>query len=86
MENNKEHMMVAAIENGSVIDHIPTDKLFTVAQLLDLESCSAEVVIANNLKSQVMERSLLPQGPADSQVPLLRQGTETQRYQTEISY
>lgn len=56
MENNKEHMMVAAIENGSVIDHIPTDKLFTVSQLLDLEKCSAEVVIANNLKSQVMNR------------------------------
>ena len=56
MENNKEHMMVAAIENGSVIDHIPTDKLFTVAQLLDLEKCSSEVVIANNLKSQVMNR------------------------------
>ena len=54
MENNKEHMMVAAIENGSVIDHIPTDKLFTVAQLLDLESCSSEVVIANNLKSRVI--------------------------------
>ena len=56
MENNKEHMMVAAIENGSVIDHIPTDKLFTVSQLLDLEKCSSEVVIANNLKSQVMNR------------------------------
>ena len=56
MENNKERMMVAAIENGSVIDHIPTDKLFTVAQLLDLEKCSTEVVIANNLKSQVMNR------------------------------
>lgn len=56
MENNKEHMMVAAIENGSVIDHIPTDKLFTVSQLLDLEKCSTEVVIANNLKSQVMNR------------------------------
>ena len=56
MENNKEHMMVAAIENGSVIDHIPTAKLFTVAQLLDLEKCSSEVVIANNLKSQVMNR------------------------------
>ena len=56
MENNKEHMMVAAIENGSVIDHIPTDELFTVAQLLDLEKCSTEVVIANNLKSQVMNR------------------------------
>lgn len=56
MENNKEHMMVAAIENGSVIDHIPTDKLFTVAQLLQLEDCNAEVVIANNLKSQIMDR------------------------------
>lgn len=56
MENNKEHMMVAAIENGSVIDHIPTDKLFTVAQLLNLEESNAEVVIANNLKSQVMGR------------------------------
>ena len=56
MENNKEHMMVAAIENGSVIDHIPTDKLFTVSQLLDLEKCSSEGVIANNLKSQVMNR------------------------------
>lgn len=56
MEHNKEHMMVAAIENGSVIDHIPTDKLFTVAQLLNLEGCNAEVVIANNLKSQVMDR------------------------------
>ena len=56
MENNKEHMMVAAIENGSVIDHIPTDKLFTVAQLLDLEKCSTEVVIANNLKSKSIKR------------------------------
>lgn len=56
MEQNKEHMMVAALENGSVIDHIPTDKLFIVAQLLELEKCKEEVVIANNLKSNVMER------------------------------
>ena len=56
MEQNKEHMMVAALENGSVIDHIPTDKLFIVAQLLELEKCKDEVVIANNLKSNVMER------------------------------
>lgn len=56
MEQNKEHMMVAALENGSVIDHIPTDKLFIVAQLLELEKCKEEVVIANNLKSNVMDR------------------------------
>ena len=56
MEQNKEHMMVAALENGSVIDHIPTDKLFTIVQLLDLEKFKEEVVIANNLESQVMGR------------------------------
>ena len=54
MEQNKENMMVAALESGSVIDHIPTDKLFTIVQLLDLEKFKEEVVIANNLKSQVM--------------------------------
>ena len=56
MEQNKEHLMVAALENGSVIDHIPTDKLFTIVQLLDLEKFKEEVVIANNLESQVMGR------------------------------
>ena len=56
MEQNKENMMVAALENGSVIDHIPTDKLFTVAQLLQLSECKEEVVIANNLKSNVMNK------------------------------
>ena len=56
MEQSKEHMMVAALENGSVIDHIPTNNLFKVAQLLQLEKCKEEVVIANNLKSNVMEK------------------------------
>ncbi|MBQ0023805.1 MAG: aspartate carbamoyltransferase regulatory subunit [Prevotellaceae bacterium] len=56
MEHNKEQMMVAALENGSVIDHIPTDKLWTIAQLLNLDKCPEEVVIANNLESKVMTR------------------------------
>ena len=56
MEQNKENMMVAALENGSVIDHIPTDKLFTVAQLLQLSEFKEEVIIANNLKSNVMNK------------------------------
>ena len=49
-------MMVAALANGSVIDHIPTNKLWTVAQLLDLDKCPEEVVIANNLDSHVMDK------------------------------
>ena len=50
----KQQKLVAALENGSVIDHIPTDKLFTVAQLLQLELCTEPVLIGNNLESQVM--------------------------------
>lgn len=46
--------MVAALENGSVIDHIPTDKLFTIVQLLGLDTFTNEVIIANNLDSKVM--------------------------------
>ena len=54
MEQNKEQLMVAALENGSVIDHIPTDKLFTIVQLLGLDTFKNEVIIANNLDSKVM--------------------------------
>ena len=50
----KQQKLVAALENGSVIDHIPTDKLFTVAQLLQLELCTEPVLIGNNLVSQIM--------------------------------
>ena len=56
MEQNKEQLMVAALENGSVIDHIPTDKLFTIVQLLQLDKFNNEVIIANNLDSKVMNR------------------------------
>ena len=56
MEQNKEQLMVAALENGSVIDHIPTDKLFTIVQLLQLDKFNNEVIIANNLDSKVMQK------------------------------
>lgn len=52
----KEQKLVAALENGSVIDHIPTDKLFTVVQLLELDKCNDPVLIGNNLESRVMEK------------------------------
>jgi aspartate carbamoyltransferase regulatory subunit len=50
----KDQKLVAALENGSVIDHIPTDKLFTVAQLLKLDTFTEPVLIGNNLESHVM--------------------------------
>jgi aspartate carbamoyltransferase regulatory subunit len=34
----KQELQVAALENGTVIDHIPSEKLFTVVSLLGLET------------------------------------------------
>lgn len=50
---NKD-LLVAALQNGSVIDHIPTDKLFTIAKLLELDKCVEPVTIGNNLESNKM--------------------------------
>ena len=51
MTNNKE-MQVAAIENGTVIDHIPAEKTYQVAQLLNLKEMSTPVTIGYNLPSK----------------------------------
>ena len=50
---NKE-LQVKALENGTVIDHIPSDKLFKVVSLLKLEHLDNQVTIGNNLTSQNM--------------------------------
>ena len=51
----REQLMVAAIENGTVIDHIPSDRLFEVIRLLHIEELSSDTVfIGYNLKSKVM--------------------------------
>ena len=47
-------LLVAALENGSVIDHIPCDRLFTIAKLLELEKSENPVTIGNNLESKKM--------------------------------
>lgn len=51
----REQLMVAAIENGTVIDHIPADRLFEVVRLLHIEELSSDnVFLGFNLKSQAM--------------------------------
>ena len=46
--------MVAAIENGTVIDHIPSNKLFQVVRLLHLELQKSAVMVGYNLPSSKM--------------------------------
>lgn len=48
---NKE-LLVSAIENGTVIDHIPTEKTFIVVNLLKLQEESNPVTIGFNLPSK----------------------------------
>ena len=48
---NKEELQVVALKNGTVIDHIPTDKLFTVVSLLGLKNSESTITIGNNLPS-----------------------------------
>ena len=48
----KEELQVVALKNGTVIDHIPTDKLFTVVSLLGLKNSESNITIGNNLTSK----------------------------------
>lgn len=50
MGNKK--LLVAAIENGTVIDHIPTEKTFQVVNLLKLQNENHPVTIGFNLPSK----------------------------------
>lgn len=50
MESKKE-MVVSAIENGTVIDHIPTESVYQVIRILGLEKYKDEVLIGNYLSS-----------------------------------
>ena len=53
MEKKKE-LLVAALENGTAIDHIPPEHLFKVASLLELDKMNNPITIGNNLFSKKM--------------------------------
>ena len=56
MDTTRKDLLVAALENGTVIDHIPTEKVYTVATLLQLDREPAPVLIGNNLSSKRMQK------------------------------
>lgn len=53
-EDLRKELKVSAIENGTVIDHIPADNLFRAIKILDLGSYQDQVLIGNNLDSRKM--------------------------------
>lgn len=46
-----KELKVAALRNGTVIDHIPADKLFKVVSILHLDTTLNQITLANNLDS-----------------------------------
>lgn len=47
-----KQLRVSAIENGTVIDHIPPTRVFKIAEILAATESTDEVLIGTNLKSK----------------------------------
>lgn len=54
--NDKKELQVAALKNGTVIDHIPAEKVFTVVSLLGLQDMKTPITIGANLESKKLGR------------------------------
>ncbi|MEI6576727.1 MAG: aspartate carbamoyltransferase regulatory subunit [Bacteroidota bacterium] len=54
MENthNPKELKVSAIENGTVIDHIPENNVFQVIRILGLDNVDNQMLFGTNLESQ----------------------------------
>lgn len=47
-----KQLSVSAIENGTVIDHIPAQSLFNVITILGLDHCTNQITFGTNLESK----------------------------------
>lgn len=47
----RKELVVSAIENGTVIDHIPTPSVFQVVRILNLDQFENQIMIGTNLDS-----------------------------------
>ena len=62
MNNNKTERQVAAIKNGTVIDHIPAEKTYQVVNLLELQTLDTPVTIGYNYPSKKIGRKGIIKG------------------------
>jgi aspartate carbamoyltransferase regulatory subunit len=52
MDEQRKELRVSAIENGTVIDHIPSEKLFLVVKILGLDHVDNTITFGVNLDSK----------------------------------
>ena len=51
-EESRKELKVSAIENGTVIDHIPSNSVFQVIKILNLDEYVNQIFLGTNLESQ----------------------------------
>jgi len=51
-EETRKELKVSAIENGTVIDHIPSKSVFQVIKILNLDDYDNQIFLGTNLESQ----------------------------------
>lgn len=56
MTTSKKELAVAALRNGTVIDHIPSESLFKAVRILGIEKMKGSVTIGFNLESKNLGR------------------------------
>ena len=54
-----KQLSVSAIQNGTVIDHIPAKNLFKVIQILGLDRIDNQVTFGTNLDSKKLDRKAI---------------------------
>ena len=52
----RKELKVTAIENGTVIDHIPANSVFQVIRILGLDSISHQIMVGTNLESRKLNK------------------------------
>lgn len=50
----EKELKVSALKNGTVIDHIPSNSLFKVVEILGLRHCASQITFGMNLESKRM--------------------------------
>ena len=54
-----KQLSVSAIENGTVIDHVPAKNLFKVIQILGLDKIENQITFGTNLESKKLGRKAI---------------------------
>jgi aspartate carbamoyltransferase regulatory subunit len=55
----RKQLSVSAIENGTVIDHIPARNLFKVIQILGLDHFDSQITFGTNLESKKLGKKAI---------------------------